>query len=83
VLAVLNEDGRVLAFPVDDVKALDKGKGVLLMGGGGRLARVQFVADPAAKNEGWPLLSEHLGKRGAKGHVPAPAKKSKKAPRPA
>ena len=69
-LAVQSSDGRVLAFPVEEVKALDKGKGVMLINGAEPVTRVQFIPDLAEKVPEWPALAEHLGKRGSKGKVP-------------
>lgn len=71
------EDGRVLAFPLEEVKALDKGKGVSLIGGDSPVSRIVFVTDLAEKVTGWPPLADHVGKRGSKGK--SPAKKVRKA----
>lgn len=78
-LAVQSSDGRVLAFPVEEVKALDKGKGVMLINGAEPVTRVQFIPDLAEKVPEWPALAEHLGKRGSKGKVPVKKVKRAKA----
>lgn len=78
-IAVQSSDGRVLAFPVEEVKALDKGKGVMLINGAEPVTRLQFVTDLAEKVADWPGLAEHLGKRGSKGKVPVKKAKRTKA----
>lgn len=75
-LVVQSADERVLAFPVAEVKALNMGKGVMLIGGTEPVTRVVCAQDLEAKIAGWPPFSEYVGKRGSKGRVPA--KKARK-----
>ena len=59
-VAAVSENGRLLVFPVAEMKIMSKGRGVIVMG----LEAGESLVAIAVKNAGDSLLVEGVGKRG-------------------
>lgn len=79
LIAVRTDDDHAIVFPVGDVKALDKGKGVMLIGRDARISELAFIPDNGGAPKEWADFALYNGKRGGRGKpVAAPAKKPRK-----